>query len=609
MKNKLIYIILVVWSLSIFSCDEKLDIPPKNIISTEQVFTNESAVFAFLSTLYIQLPIEDFNYSTNGPNSWSSGVTAAQACEEAVSSDARATIGEGVWWNWWANGYKAIREVNGFISNIEKAELPQDQKKAYIAEAKFIRAYYYFGLVKRYGGVPIIEKEQNFTGSNLEELQVPRNTELEVYNFIAKDLDDAIAGLPKSAASGRANSFVAQALKSRIMLYAATLARYADVKLNGIVGISPAEANRFFQASYDAAKKIIESNTYQLWNVTPDKIQNYTSLFIETTGNPEVIFTRDYKYPDMVHSYDCWYLPFGVRGPWGYSSRMNPTLEMVEKYEYIDGSAGKLKMTDSNGNPIHYSKAMDLFKDKDPRCLATVIVPFAPWQNTTIGVQKGIIDDNAAASTLTVYGRKAVTTGNYNNLYNPNTHSIDGNGTLPVIAINGVGGSERSITGFYIRKYLDYKKEKSQAYGWNSTQSWIDLRYGEVLLNYAEAAFELNKKDDAKWAVNLIRNRAGIAQLADKDVTLERVRHEREVELAFENHNYWDIRRWRTGHKLIENKSFTAIHPYFDLQVNDYVFIESKLWYQVTFWSSLYYEKIPDGDIQRNPKLIQNPLY
>ncbi|MEQ8421653.1 MAG: RagB/SusD family nutrient uptake outer membrane protein [Arenibacter algicola] len=610
MKNKFIYIVIIACSLSIYSCDDDLEIPPKNIISAEQVFTNELAVQAYLANLYIQAPIEGFNFSANnGFNNWSSGVTTAHASGEALSEGPRGNVGDGNWWQWWSAGYKAVREVNGFISNIAETELSEEQKQAYTAEAKFIRAYCYFGLVKRYGGVPIITEVQMFNGDNLDELQLSRNTELEVYSFIGEQLDEAIDMLPETNESGRANSFVAQALKSRVMLYAATLAKYAEVDLDGVVGIPSSEANRFFKASYDAAKNVIESGNYQLWDVTADKIENYTSLFIETEGNPEVIFKREYKFPDLTHSYDLWNLPFGVRGPAGYSSRMNPTLEMVEKYEYIDGSEGTLKMTDPSGVPIHYDNPMDLFVDKDPRCLATVIVPFSPWQETTIDVQKGIIDDLAISSNLTVYGRNAVTTGGYNNLYNPTTHTIDENGTLPVITINGVGGSERSVTGFYIRKYMDYNKDKSQAFPWNSTQSWIDIRYGEVLLNYAEAAFELGEIPDAKWAVNLIRERAGIAELSDAEVTLDRVRHEREVELAFENHYYWDIRRWRTGHNLIETKRYNAIHPFYDLQADDYVFARQEMWFDMTFYFQLYYEKIPVGAIEANPKLIQNPLY
>lgn len=610
MKNKIIYIVLFIVSLSIFSCDKDLDIPPKNIISAEQVFTNESAIQAYLANLYIMLPIEDFNFSANnGFNSWTSGVTTAHASGESLSEGPRGDVGDGNWWQWWSEGYKAIREANGFIANIVDTELSEDLKQAYIAEAKFIRAYCYFGLVKRYGGVPIIVEEQMFEGDNLEELQVPRNTELEVYTFIGEQLDEAIGMMPESSESGRANSFVAQALKSRVMLYAATLAKYAEVELDGLVGISESESTLFFQASYAAAKSVIESGNYQLWNNTSDKIDNYTSLFIETEGNTEILLTRDYKYPDLVHSYDNWYLPYGVRGPWGYSSRMNPTLEMVEEYEYIDGSEGTLKITDVGGDPIHYANALDLFENKDPRCMATIIVPFSTFRETVIDVQKGIVDDLAIASNGTLYGRNTVTAGNHNNLYNVATHAIDENGSLPVITINGIGGSERSVTGFYIRKYLDYNKDKSQAYGWNSTQSWIDIRYGEVLLNYAEAAIELGLVEDAKWAVNLIRERAGIALLDDIEVDIERVRHERVIELAFENHKYWDIRRWRTAHTLIESKKFNAIHPYFDVQSNDYIFSRSEMWFDMTFWPKLYYESIPNDEIQRNPSLVQNPLY
>ena len=180
---------------------------------------------------------------------------------------------------------------------------------------------------------------------------------------------------------------------------------------------------------------------------------------------------------------------------------------------------------------------------------------------------------------------------------------------MKIISINGVGGSERSITGLYIRKYLDYNRDKSQAIYWKSTQSWIDIRYGEILLNYAEAAIELGDVPNAKIAVNQIRDRAGIAPLTDANVTRDRIRHERTVELALENQHYWDIRRWHTADQLILNKKFSSILPYYDLQAEAYVFSRGLTGNQLTFWPKLYYEKIDPSEIQKNPKLIQNPLY
>ncbi len=615
MKAKLILTLALVGTF--ISCEKQLEILPRNIISADQVFSNESAITAYMASLYTALPIEDFNFSANnGFNNWSSGVTPSHASGESLSCEPRGDVGDGTWWNWWMganntnDAYATVRNANSFISNVPIANLTEEKKKLYLGEAMFIRAYDYFALVKRYGGVPLIRSAQNFNGSNLEDLQVPRNTEKEVYDFISSQLDSAVILLPETSERGRANKMVALALKSRAMLYAATVARYGSVQLNGLVGIPSTDATGYFQQAFDAAKMVIESGKYSLYNVKADKAENFADLFLNTTANPEVLLVKDYHFPEMVHSFDMWNLPYGVRGAWGYSSRMNPTLELVENYEYVDGSEGTLKIVDNGGDPIHYANPADIYKDKDPRLLATVVMPFSTWRGTTIDVQAGIIDDaTAEAATSTVYNRKTVTTGDFNKLYNPSTHTISGDGTKKIISTNGIGGGERSITGFYNRKYMNYNMAPNQAIGWNSTQSWIDIRYGEVLLNYAEAAVELGNVDEARIAVNAIRDRAGIVQLTNADVTVDRVRHERQVELALENHKYWDIRRWHIGDQLIVNKKFTALYPYFDLQAGDYVFTKVPVGNVLTFWPKLYYEKIDPIEIQRNPKLKQNPLY
>lgn len=316
--------------------------------------------------------------------------------------------------------------------------------------------------------------------------------------------------------------------------------------------------------------------------------------------NPEAIFTRYYLYPDKTHNYDLWVLPYGVRGPEGYGSSMGPTLECVEQFEYIDGTPGKLKIADDSGNPIYYSDPVDLFQDKDPRFHASIIVPFSTWQGSIIDVQAGIYD----------LGKK-YEAGDYSAMYNVDTHEPDNeNGTLHIVGLSGFGGNEKTQTGFYVRKYLDIDLPRSRAKYTGSDQPWIDLRYAEVLLNFAEAAFELGLLADAKWSVNAIRERAGIRLLDDAEITLEKIHHERIIEFAFENHRWWDYRRWRKSDDLLNNTRFKSLKPYFDIQANAYRFetaIAGR--YPKTFDVKLYYERIDPGEIAKNPKLIQNPNY
>src|SRR5690606_40124629 len=145
----------------------------------------------------------------------------------------------------------------------------------------------------------------------------------------------------------------------------------------------------------------------------------------------------------------------------------------------------------------------------------------------------------------------------------------------------------------YTRKYLDTSLPRSRATYAGSEQQWIDLRYGEVLLNYAEAAAELGRIEDAKWALNEIRARAGIKLLESNQVNVEKVRHERLVELAFENHRWWDYRRWRVSDNIFNNTRFSMLKPYYDLDQNAYRFERGVAGrFPKTFNVRVYYERI-----------------
>ena len=574
------------------SCnDSKLDIPPLNILSSDQVFQSPSTILAYLASLYDVLPTEDHRFT-------GSDAQLMNSTDESIRYNRTYIIPDGTL-TWW--GYAYIRNVNDFIAKLPAAKLPDVDKKILLGEAKFIRAFYYFGMVKRYGGVPIIKEVQNFTGDNLVDLQVPRNTEKEVWDFIATDLDEAVTLLPDMNVSGRANKYVALALKSRAMLYAASIAKYGSVMLDGIVGIPSTDANNYWQKAYNASQMVISSGRYSLYSKNTNKETNFQELFLATI-NPEAIFTVSYQYPTKTHGYDCFFLPFSVRGPEGFGSFMAPSLELVEQFEYMDGTPGTLKLTNPDGSPIFYAKATDLFLNKDPRFMGTVIVPFATYRGNVIEVQAGIYDHGVKWEA-----------SQYSALYNPNTHKPDIiNGTLHIVGNNGFGAgdAEESFTGFYLRKYLNINMEQSRANSWGSDQQFIAIRYAEVLLNYAEAAVELNKIPDAKLAIDQIRNRAGIKLLDDAEVTINRVRHERLVELAFENHRWWDYCRWRISDKILNNLWNKSLRPYWDIQANAYRFetgIASK--FSKTFNIRAYYQRIDPTEIVKNPKLIQNPGY
>jgi starch-binding outer membrane protein, SusD/RagB family len=585
---KLLYLFILFFILINNSCEESLDIDPLNILTSERVFQSPDAIESYMASLYNAIPLDGFNQRM---------INSTDLAMSYLGNAKVEGTSDGTWFSYW--GYSSIRNVNDFLVKLPDANLSESQKKILRGESLFLRAFYYFGMVKRYGGVPIVKEVQQFTGDNLSDLQIPRNTEKESWDFIATDLDEAISLLPVTNVNGRVTRYAALALKSRAMLYAASRAKYGSVMLDGLVGIPSGESESYWQKAYDAAKVIIESGHYSLYNKNSDKAINFAELFIEEE-NSEVIFRKYYIYPNKTHHYNWAILPYAIRAPGGDGSQVGPTLEIVEEFEYKNGSPGELKIENSDGSPIFYENATDLFKDKDPRCVGSIIVPYSTFRGKEIGIRSGIYD-----------GDEKIEGGLLNALYNPDTKEIDENGTVPVHGNCGLVTTllESTQTGFYLRKYLDYNLEQSRA--GSSDNDYIIFRYGEILLNYAEAAVELNKISDAKWAVNEIRNRAGIKLLDDAEVTIEKVRHERLVELAFEWHRWWDLRRWRIAHEVLNNSVFTQLRPYWDIQEQAYRFEKKAMTERVpkTFDSKVYYGKIGDEIIERNPKFVQNPGY
>lgn len=592
MKKKFNLTYIVLSTAVLFSACNKdfLDRRPRDLIIEEDAYGSQSGLEALTAQLYEDMQLEDFEYHVAEQAGYLSTVT-----DEAVRSypwDSGTINGTliGNWFGHW--DYESIRRVNDFMEKLPEANVSDELKSRFMAEAQFIRAFHYFQLVKRYGGVPLVTQVQQYAfGEEPTELFVPRHKEQEVYDFIAEELDEAIVNLPESYGSAdenRINKFTALALKSRAMLYAASIAKYGQVQLNGLVGIPASEAPRFWEASRDASKAIMESGVYQLLDEGEDKVANFQNLFL-TENSPEVIFHKVYRIPELGHSYDYFNAPQSFKVDYGCAT--NPTLNMVEEFEYIDGSPGELKTTDESGQPIAFSNPFDLFKDKDPRLLATVMLPFSDWQGDRLEIRRGIIVEGTKRTS------EDLTTGY------PSASSA-----FKIVGKDGpLTTSDPTKTGFYIKKSMN---PNSRVNFGESTTPFIVFRYAEILLNYAEAAVELGNPAEALEVINQIRRRAGIATLSTID--LAKVRHERKVELAFENHRLWDMRRWRTATEVLDNHQAQALYPWLVWEEGKAVSEMSYIFEKVnapknarTFPEKLYYEPVPQG----NPTYIQNPLY
>lgn len=594
------------------ACSNYLEKETFDIITPDKVWNDPKLIDAVLVGMYYYVQMEDFDYWYRDPWRLQNASSMSDDAQGSFQKDplfdngnATYTYEDALFEQKFSDVYKYIRNCNDFLYQIEISTiLSADKKKELAAEVRFLRAMHYFTLVKRYGGVPLIKEPQEYNPSDLESLRVPRNTEKDIYDFIISECQAAAQDLPETRsneAKYRTYKYVALALCSRTALYAGSIARYGTVQLNGLVGIPSSEADRYFQTSYDASKTIIESGQFALYNKKPDnKSQNYCDIFLKGNGdNGEYIFQKQYNVSGgKAHSWDKRNAPFSYRGS-GWGCGIAPTLELVEAYEYIDGSEGSLKL-EENGKQRRFDDPYELFANKDPRLFASVFLPGSPCMGTNIEWIRGIID--------------------FKNEKHQATTQPDGDNTVTIDGITyktcgkdgGADAGDASKTGFYQKKFFD---ETLTNMNMNQSETpWPIFRLGEVYLNLAEAAMELNKSSEALDAVNKIRERAGIALLST--INLDKVRHERRVELAFEGHRFWDLKRWRIAHLDVAQGGLngfrgTALYPWYDIRDGKYVFERGTNPPKQTriFLEKNYYTKINQDDINSNPNLIQNPGY
>lgn len=489
---------------------------------------------------------------------------------------------------YWA--YSHIRNINEFIEKLSAAEnidgMDDDLKMKRLAEARFLRAFTYFELVKRYGGVPLITEAQEIpeSGGDDSHLYVSRNSEKEVYDFVASECDEiaAILGGPAEMGQGRAHKYAVWAFKSKAMLYAGSIAKYGKQQLDGLLGFPASEANAYYEMAYDATLKVAEGG-YTLYNKEEDKALNYQMLFLDE-DNEEVIFSVKYNGLDKKgHSFSAYAWPGGdSRVTWGAEAM--PYLEVALMYDYIDGHKG----TDDRA-VLESDELIDfneLWKDKDPRFHASVLYPGALFAGYPVYAHDGTYVNGE-------YNAEQTLVGEYNGFdwYAKSSWSRFHN-----------------RTGFTIKKFLN-EPRGIQVRAGESEVDWIVFRYGEVLLNLAEAALELNRPGEALDAFNQIRERAGMPSLAA--VTLEDIIHERDVELMFEGHKYWDYRRWRIAEeRLSEPRGAMKVDFDWDAKKYHVNVVNSIDRRERSFSEQHYYMPITIGRTSNNPNLApENPGY
>lgn len=405
--------------------------------------------------------------------------------------------------SWW-NNFRGIYLVNHFLANSDNLDLEMyrlnpddigheqyqnrlDNIKRWKYEARFLRAYFYFELIKRYGGVPVITRPVEIGDS------FPRNTLDSCVNFIVKECDDIAWGLPVKYTEqenlGRATRGAVLALKSRVLLYAASdlfnspekwASGYANKDL---ISVKPIDRKERWKRAADAAKNVIDLTDagYALSN-------NYQGVFRSYTDAEIILARRDGASNDFEKA----------NYPVGYdlgNSGNTPSLNLLDDYEMLDGTAFDWNNKNHAANP---------YRGRDPRLAFTILSNMTKFNGRPVECWTG--------------GR------------------------------DGKGVPRATKTGQYLLKYID--PELNLLEGRTSVHTWVLIRLAEVYLNYIEALNEYQPAhSDIKIYYDKIRQREGIKMPElpdglDQDAVRQKIRHERRIELAFEDHRLWDVRRW-----------------------------------------------------------------
>lgn len=369
--------------------------------------------------------------------------------------------------------YGNIRQMNQFLMMQKKySKFSVEKNEEWEAQVRFFRAFVYFQLAKRHGGVILYDALP-------ESNDKARSSAAETWQFIADDLDFAAKKLPKewdAANKNRVTKGAAYALKSRAMLYAER-----------------------WQDAYDAADEVEKLELYDL-------VAGYKNAW--KGNNKESILEFAYNAKNgPFHNFDQYYVPYCEGDVYTNGALGTPTQEMVESYE------------DVNGNKVDWKKwhgtttEVPPYAQLEPRFAATIIYSGSTWKGKKMDCSVG-----GANGAFMAYREQPYSYG-------------------------------KTTTGYFLRKLLDENLIDVKATP--SSQTWVEIRFAEVLLNKAEAAFRLKKTGEAQGLMNRVRGREGV-NLPGKSTTGEEwfkdYRNERKIELSYEGHLFWDMRRWKLAH-------------------------------------------------------------
>ena len=446
--------------------------------------------------------------------------------------------------NYWDFAYGYIYNINVFFSKIDAAPVDATFKNGAKAEMRFLRAYIYANLIWRYGNVPIITKVFDLH----DDFKVTQSSYDDCVKFIDSELAAAAAQLPANQPAGqegRASANACLALKARVLLYDAGL-------LN-----NPNHDNAKWQAAADASAALL--------NVGYSLNSDYQSTFLE--DNNEIIFARYFTQANSTN----FSLEEGRNGSNGWTSQ-NPSQNQVNAYEmaatgklpYIEQPDGSLVLNPGSGydpnNP---------YVGRDPRLDASILHDGSVWQGRV-------------------------------------TETFDGGLDSPESSIQPWNAS---LTSYAYKKGIVESIPPSGS-SVKPTNPWIFFRYAEVLLNYAEAEFELGNETVARQYINMVRARPSVNMppvTETGDALRAKIQNERRVELAFEEHRFFDVRRWKIA-------AVTENIPIFRMQItkqaNGTKVYQIKSLEARSFLPQHYLIPIPRSEVDKSSgSLKQNPGY
>jgi hypothetical protein len=583
--------------ISTLSCKKNfLDQVPDDRITINGVFQSKNETEKYLANIYGYIRdewMQMWDYGEGQP--WlgcadEADMTWARAGYNTYFMNLGAWNSSSDFYNMWSRYYRGIRSATYFLQRVDECKemlndpnIGADGIKTRKAETRFLRALFYFNLIKQYGPAILLDDAKVVASdAPLNDLQFPRNSFDECVNYISAELDKAAADLPMTISNtssyGRPTKGAAMAVKARMLLYAASPlfngnTDYASMKnADGKQLINQTYDAGKWKKAADAAKAIIDLNQYSLYNGDPDPVKNYQKIFTANWNN-EVIFARPKGIYDGADD-DEWGYHCAPRQASGWNG-VGATQQVVDAYymdngkQITDAGSGYVE-TGFSTTPTTYTTpgTWNMYVNREPRFYASITYNGSQWINPSLNIKVELYNSGASGK---------------------------------------AGSYDYSRTGYLVRKMVHPDMDINL--GQFQKKHYILFRLGEVYLNYAEALNESSPGDpDILNYVNQVRQRAGIPGLPaglSQNEMRNRIRRERQIELAFEGLRYFDTRRWKIAEQT-DGGNFWGMNVDKGTSFSDMSFYQRTVFEVRVFQKKHYLFPIPQSEVDKDRALIQN---